>query len=151
MWNEQRCTTWWMKTYFHRCSVVVHATIKNVDHRIVELVLPTHLNHLQKHKLLKGQLFFGQHSYLLLDAHLLYVQAGDVQMDDASLQALHHTAALVMHEKVFHERCGKVTKAVCDNVGLQGFQEDAFSHHVLHQLRVQLVKQQVTAHICIYR
>lgn len=88
---------------------------------------------------------------MLLGAHLLYVQAGDIQVDDASLQALHHTAALVMHEKVFHDWCGKVTKAVCDYVGLQGLQEDAFSHHVLHQLRVQLVKQQVAAHVCRYR
>lgn len=96
-------------------------------------------------------MYFGQHSYSLLDAHLLYVQAGDVQVDDASLQALHHRAALVMREKVFHDWCGKVTKAVCNNVGLQGFQEDAFSHHVIHQLRVQLDKQQVTANVCINR
>lgn len=37
--------------------------------------------------------------------HLLYIQAGDVQMDNASLQAVHHTGALVMCEQVFHDGC----------------------------------------------
>lgn len=72
--------------------------------------------------------------------HLLYVEAGNVQMDNTSLQAVHHTTASVMWKEVLHNRGGEVTKVVRNNVGLQWLQEDTFSHHVLHQLSIQPVK-----------
>lgn len=40
------CHMW--SAYFHRRSVVIHATIENVDHSIIEFVVPAHLNHLKK-------------------------------------------------------------------------------------------------------
>lgn len=46
--------------YFHGCSVIIHATIENVDHSIIELVFPAHLNHLKnRHKLLNDSCFVG--------------------------------------------------------------------------------------------
>lgn len=41
--------------YFHRCSVVIHAMIENVDHCIIELIFPAHLNYLQKKNKKKTQ------------------------------------------------------------------------------------------------
>lgn len=78
-------------------------------------------------------------------ADLLYVQAGDVQVYDASFQAVHQAAAVVVGQQIPHNGCGQVTKAVGHNVGLQRLQEDALSHRVLHQARVELLKQQVPA------
>lgn len=83
--------------------------------------------------------------------HLLYVQAGHIQVDYASFQAVHHTIAMVMGQKVSHDRCGKVTKAVHNNVRLQGLEEDTLSNHVLHQPSIQLVEQQVAAHTDTHR
>lgn len=88
---------------------------------------------------------FVQFTHASRQADLLYVQAGDVQVYDAPLQAVHHAAVVVVGQQVPHDGRGQVTQAVGHNVGLQRLQEDALSHCVLHQARVQLLKQQVPA------
>lgn len=77
--------------------------------------------------------------------YLLYVQAGDIQMDDAPLQTVHHTIAVVMGQEVPHDGRGQVTEAVGDNVRLQRLQEGPLSNRVLHQPSIQLAEQQVAA------
>lgn len=72
--------------------------------------------------------------------HLLYVQARDIQMYNASLQAVHHAITMIMGQEIPHDGRCEVTKTVCYNVGLQWLQEDTLSHHVLHQPSVQLVE-----------
>lgn len=67
-------------------------------------------------------------------------------MDNASLQAVHHTVAMVMGQEVPHDGCGEVTQAVGNDVRLEGLQEDSLSNRVFQQPVVQLVEHQVSAH-----
>ncbi|TNN63969.1 hypothetical protein EYF80_025811 [Liparis tanakae] len=73
-------------------------------------------------------------------------EAGHIQMDNASLQAVHHTVAMVMGQEVPHDGRGEVTETVGNDVRLQRLQKHALSHRVLHQLSIQLVEHQLTSH-----
>lgn len=75
--------------------------------------------------------------------HLLYIQVGDVHVHQAALHTLHHTIFLEVTEEVPHDGRCQAADPLAQNVWLETLQEDALSHRVLHQPRVDLVKQQV--------
>lgn len=78
-----------------------------------------------------------------VQTHLLYIQVGDVHVHQTALYTLHHTIFLEVTEEVPHDRRRQAADPLAQDVRLQTLQEDAFSHRVLHQPRVDLVKQQV--------
>ncbi len=51
--------------------------------------------------------------------HLLYVQIGDVHMDQASLHTIHHAILLEVAEEVSHDGCSQATNPLAQNVRLQ--------------------------------
>lgn len=135
-------------SYLHGADVVIHATVEDIDHGVIQLVIPAHLHHLQTFMFLRWHMLIyiiqtikccSYEAYA--HTHLLYVQVGDVHVDQASLHTIHHAVLLEVAEEVSHDRCSQTANPLTQNVGLQTLQKHTPGHWVLHQPRVDLVKQ----------